>query len=89
MLDDCVRNIGQSLARRAGVDSQHGESLLHIDRTTLSDDPLGLLDDDPGVQCGLQLLVDHIGLSENTLVQNANRGDIGKRLADVDIALGQ
>jgi hypothetical protein len=28
-------------------------------------------------------------VSENSLVQNANRGDIGKCLADVDVALGQ
>jgi len=85
ILHDRPRDVGQTLLSSAGVRPHQEERLLHADRTSLGKNTLRLLDDHPGSQSGLQLLVDHICLSRGALMQNPHRRDVGQCLTDRDI----
>ena len=89
VLDYRPCDIRELLAGPPGVRSQQVERLLHVDTGPLSEYPLGLLNDDSGVQSNLQLLGDQFRTGDNSLMKYAYRGDVGKGLADCDLCWGE
>ncbi len=83
-VDEGAGEVGQALVAVAGLVAQQGERLVDVDAQPLGELALGLLDDDPAVQRGLQLLVEGIAAAHAALVQQADGGHVGQRLADVD-----
>jgi hypothetical protein len=81
-VDECLGHIGQTAVAGPGVVAQQRERLGHVQAETLSQLALSLLDDDPAVQRGLQLLIERVTLPRAALVQQADGGDVCQRLAD-------
>lgn len=48
--------------------------------------PLGLLDQDPAVQRGVQLVGHNVTAVDRTLLQQADGGDVGEGLPDAQLA---
>jgi len=61
---------------------KQAEGLVHIQAKALGELALGLLDDDPAVQRGLQLLIQGVAMAHAALVQQADGGHVGPGLAD-------
>ena len=51
------------------------------------EDPFGLLDQDPAVERGLQLLGEDVAAVDGALLQQADGGDVGEGLPDAQLAL--
>ena len=49
--------------------AQRGEGLIHVDRSGLGQDTLGLLNEDPAVQCVLKLLRDNVVVVDGSFLQ--------------------
>src|SRR3984893_2855593 len=83
-VDESSGEVGQALVAVAGLVPQQRERLVDVDAQPLGEFALGLLDDDPAVQRGLQLLVEGIAAAHAALVQQADGGHVGQRLANTD-----
>jgi hypothetical protein len=66
----------------SGVVSQDGKCLVHVQVEAFGEFPFGLLDNDPAVQGGLQLLVEGFAALQGALVQRADGGHVGEGLTD-------
>ena len=83
-VDESSGEVGQALVAVAGLVPQQRERLVDVDAQPLGEFALGLLDDDPAVQRGLQLLVEGIAVAHAALMQQADGGHVGQRLANLD-----
>src|SRR5450759_853868 len=72
----------------AGVLTQRREGRVHADAIALAEHALGLLDGDPAVERGLQLLGQHRAAVRGALLQDADGGHIRQRLRQVLIGRG-
>jgi hypothetical protein len=63
------------------VVAQDAERLVHVQAEAFGELALGLLDDDPAVQRGLQLLIHGVAVAHAALVQQADGGHVGQSLA--------
>jgi hypothetical protein len=63
------------------VVAQDAERLVHVQAEAFGELTLGLLDDDPAVQRGLQLLIHGVAVAHAALVQQAEGGHVGQSLA--------
>ena len=66
----------------AGVGAQRTESGVHVDLPGLGEEPLGLLDHDPAVQCVLELFSEDRGTVDAALLEDSDGGHIGQRAGD-------
>ena len=62
--------------------AQDAERLVHVQAEAFGELALGLLDDDPAVQRGLQLLIHGVAVAHAALVHQADGGHVSQRLAD-------
>jgi len=81
-VDEGTGQAGQAQVAGPGEATQEAECLVHVQAETLGEYALGLLDDDPAVQRGLQLLSEDFTVAHAALVQQADGGDVGQGLAD-------
>src|SRR5580704_17739898 len=81
-VDEAPGQVGQPAVADPGLVAQQAERLVHVQAEALGELALGLLDDDPAVQRGLQLLVQGVAVAHAALVQQADRGHVGQRLSD-------
>src|SRR4051794_25565203 len=65
--DDDVGELDQATIVAAGVGADDGEGLVDAYAPGLSDGALGLLDDDPAVERGLQLLGEQLAPADRAL----------------------
>ncbi len=86
--DDAPGDLGQAQVLGACVAAQPVERGVHGEPGALGQHPLGLLDDDPAVQRGLQLLVDDLAATDRPFLQDADRRHVGQRLAQREIGVG-
>ncbi len=63
------------------------KDLLHVDALTLGHHPLGLLDDDAGVEGAVELLVQGVRFSGGAVLEYRNRGHVGEGLSRVHVSL--
>ncbi len=56
-VDERQGHVGQAQVASPGVVTQDAERLVHVQAEALGELALGLLDDDPAIQRGLQLLI--------------------------------
>src|SRR5205823_2470121 len=85
-VDDRLRNIDKAKVVAAGMATQPGEGLLHVKVGALGQNPLGLLDDDAGVESFAELVVQHFGLERGAVLQNSDGADVGEGLGGGDVA---
>src|SRR2546430_192788 len=88
-VDEGAGQVGQAAVAGPGAVAEQREGLVHVHPEPLGELALGLLDDDPAVQRRLQLLVQDVAVPHPALVQQADRGHVGQRLADPDAGRGQ
>src|SRR5580698_1358521 len=84
-VDEGLGYVGQAAVAGPGGLTQQAEGLVHVQAEALGQLALGLLDDDPAVQRGLQLFVEGIAVAHVALLQQADRGHVGQGLADPDV----
>jgi hypothetical protein len=84
-IDDAAGQIGQPSPRTPGVGPKQFECLAHRNGSALGENPLSLLDDHPAVQSLLKLLIDQLGMGQAALLDDSDRGGIGKRLPYGDV----
>ena len=58
-----------------------------IDGVDLGDHAFGLFDDDATAERVVELLVHHLALAQRAVLHDADGGDVGKRLSNVDVGL--
>ena len=87
-LDDLAGYFGQSCVVGAGVATQPVEGRGHGQVPALGEHSLGLLDDYPTVQRGLQLFGDQFTAPDGAFGQDPDRGDVGQRLTQRQVSLG-
>ena len=63
------------------------ESLVHVEAVRLREVSLGLFDDDATVEGALQLRLSNRRLLDQTLLQDADRGDVGEGAGGRSIGL--
>jgi len=88
-VDEGQGQIGQAAVAGPGAVAEQGEGLVHVHPEAFGELALGLLDDHPAIQRGLQLLVQDVAVPHAALVQQADGGHVGQRLADPDAGRGQ
>src|SRR5713226_8419066 len=81
--------LGQAAIVGPGVAPQGVERPVHAHSRALGQLALGLLDGDPAVQRGLQLLVERLAAAQAALVQQADRGHVGHGLSDPGLGLAE
>src|SRR3984957_12207844 len=84
-VDEAPGQVGQAAVADPGAVTQEAERLVHVHPEALGELALSLLDDHPAVQRGLQLLVQGVAVAHAALVQQADGGHVGQRLADADV----
>jgi hypothetical protein len=67
--DEGAGDVGEVLVGVPGVVADHGEGAVHVDAEPLGELALCLLDDDPAVQRGLELLGDGLAAAHIPLLQ--------------------
>ncbi len=87
--DDRAGHRGQRLSGAAGVGAHEGEGRLHARSGLGRQDAFGLLDEDPAVQGGLQLLGERDVVADGALVQQADGGDVGQSLGDGEMVAAE
>jgi len=87
--DDGGGHGGQRLSAAAGVGAHEGEGVLHARSGLGGENALGLLDEDPAVQGGLQLLGEQDLVANGALVQESDGGDVGQSLGDGEMLLAE
>src|ERR1700684_3732378 len=75
-------DVGEALVAVPGVIAQHVEGAAHVDGEPLGELALGLLDHDPAVQRGLEVLRDGFAAAHVALVQQPDGSHIGTRTPD-------
>jgi hypothetical protein len=83
--DEVAGYVREALVGVAAVVAQQSEGLVHVDAEALGEFAFGLLDDDPAVQGGLELLGDGFAAAHVAFLQQADGGDIGEGLAHADV----
>ena len=83
-IDERPGQVGQAEVAGPGTVAQQVEGLIHVHPEALGELALGLLDDDPAVQRGLQLFIEGVAVAHAALVQQADGGDVGQGLTDAD-----
>jgi hypothetical protein len=86
-LNDLAGHLGQRSVVVAGVAARLVEGRVHAQAPALGEDPLGLLDDHPIVQRGLQL-GDHLTAADGAFGQDPDRRDVGECLTHRQVSLG-
>jgi len=76
-VDEGAGEVGQSAVVGTGVGAQRGESLFHVDVEAFGELALGLFDQDPAAQRGLELFVEEGAEAGGALLQQADGGDVG------------
>jgi hypothetical protein len=76
-VDEVAGDVGEPLVAGAGVVAEQPEGPVHVKVQTLGELALGLLDDDPAGQGGLELLGGDVAAPHVALLQEADRGDVG------------
>ena len=82
-------DVGEALVGVPGVVAQQREGLVHVQAEPLGEPALGLLDDDPAVQRGLELLGQGLGAAHVLFLQQADRGHVGQCLPDAQFGLAE
>ena len=77
-----LAEVGQAGLAVPGVLPEPLERGVDAHPVALRDHALGLLDDDPAVQRRLELLGERLGAADRPLLDQADRGDVGKGLDD-------
>jgi len=85
VLGDSVGHLGELALLVAGVAAQQPERLVHVEPAPFGDDPFGLLDQDPGVQRGLQLPGDLLVVQRGAALQHGDGGHGGQGLGDREV----
>jgi hypothetical protein len=67
------------------VVAHQGERLVYRDVTHPGQGSLGLFDGDSGVEGALQLFGEDLAVGERSLLQQADGGDVGEGLDDVEV----
>ena len=80
-----VRDIAQARPVGPGVGPEGGERLAHREAGVLGEDALRLLDHDPAVEGGLQLVGEQACVLGGTLLDQSDRGDVGEGLRGVEV----
>ena len=83
--DDGAGERGQRLSSAAGMRAHESEGRPHARSGLGREDALGLLDEDPTLQGGLQLLGERDLVVDGALVQQADGGDVGQAWRDGEI----
>ena len=87
--EECLDHGAELLVGVAGVGAEGVEGGVQLDAAALGEHALGLLDGDTAVQRTLELLVKQTGFGKAAFLEEADGGDIGKSLTDLDLGLGQ
>jgi hypothetical protein len=77
-----VGEVGQASSGVPGSGSQDGEGLFEADAEVGSDESVGLLDDNPGVQRALQLRGQRLSVAKRAVLDDDDSGDVCQCLAD-------
>src|SRR6202035_2835881 len=81
-VDNVAGHVGQPLVGVAGTLAEQREGLVHVQAGPLGELALGLLDNDPAIQCRLELLGEGLGAAHVPFLQQADSGDVRQRLTD-------
>ena len=68
-----------------GVAPQQGECLVHVHLSPLGHDALGLFDDDPGVECALELAGQVGPVLDGPLLEDPDGRRVGQGLGEVHL----
>ena len=82
-------DFGQAQVAGAGVAAQPVERGVHGQAVVLGEHALGLFDDDPAVEGGLELFVDDLAAADRPFLQDADGGHVGQRLPEGQVGVGQ
>ena len=87
--DNAAGDLGKMLIAAAGVVAEHREGGVDGPAVSFGDHPFGLLDDDAAGERLAELLVDESGVEGGAVLQDGDRGDVGKRSSCGDIVVAQ
>jgi len=79
-IDDSSGSLGQTEVVIPGIFANPIEGLIDRYPYSLSNKTLGLFDCDSAVQSRLELVDDHPGVSYGLVLEDPNRGNVGKSL---------
>jgi len=88
VVDDGKGQVGELDVLVAGVQPQGGERGHHGHPVALREDTFRLFDDDPAVECALEVLGQHGAAVGGALLQDADGGDVRQRLRQPLIVRG-
>jgi hypothetical protein len=87
-LDHTSGEVAEQHSFVAGVGSEQGEGAGDVESGASGEHADGLFDDDPIVQCGLELLGEVLAAAVSAFVQDADGGDVGQGLGDPQVLGG-
>ena len=85
--NDGMGDVAEPLVGTPGVAADDRERLVDADSAGLRHRAFGLFDDDPAVQRAVELFGEDFAAADGPLLQQPDRGDVGERLADLDVAV--
>jgi hypothetical protein len=80
LVDDLVGGLAQQAVVSAGVATQQFEGGIDADVIAFRDDAFGLFDHDARLERYIELGSDDAPIVQGTLLEYADRGDVGERL---------
>ena len=89
IVEGSLCDIAQPTLAMARVVAQEQESLIDADAAVLRDRALGLLDDDPAVQCRLQLLGEDLTTADSPSLEQPDGRNVRQGLHDMNLRCSQ